>query len=55
MLARLRALDDVASVRFASVYKGFEEAGDFARELNLLGADPPSEQADAGPVDEGTG
>jgi len=36
VLERLRALDDVASVRFASVYKGFEEVGDFARELGLL-------------------
>jgi len=36
VLERLRTLDDVASVRFASVYKGFEEAGDFARELGLL-------------------
>lgn len=36
VLERLRALDDVASVRFASVYKGFEDAGDFARELGLL-------------------
>lgn len=36
VLERLRALDDVATVRFASVYKGFEDAGDFARELGLL-------------------
>lgn len=36
VLERLRALDDVASVRFASVYKGFEDVGDFARELNIL-------------------
>ncbi|MGH9169292.1 MAG: transcriptional regulator NrdR [Acidimicrobiales bacterium] len=40
VLERLRALDDVASVRFASVYKGFEEAGDFARELGLLTKEP---------------
>lgn len=36
VLERLRLLDDVASVRFASVYKGFEDVGDFARELGLL-------------------
>ena len=36
VLARLRALDEVAYVRFASVHKGFEEAGDFQRELGLL-------------------
>jgi transcriptional repressor NrdR len=36
VLERLQALDHVAYVRFASVYKGFEEAGDFQRELGLL-------------------
>jgi transcriptional regulator NrdR family protein len=29
-------LDDVAYLRFASVYKGFEAADDFAREAGLL-------------------
>ena len=36
VLERLRALDDVAYLRFASVYKGFEAADDFAREAGLL-------------------
>ena len=36
VLERLQALDDVAYLRFASVYKGFEEAGDFQREVGLL-------------------
>ena len=36
VLEALRELDDVAAVRFASVYKGFEEVDDFARELGLL-------------------
>jgi transcriptional repressor NrdR len=36
VLDQLRALDDVAYLRFASVYMGFEEAGDFAREAGLL-------------------
>lgn len=36
VLERLRALDDVAYLRFASVYKGFEDAGDFEREVGLL-------------------
>ncbi len=36
VLDRLRELDDVAYLRFASVYKGFEDAGDFAREAGLL-------------------
>jgi transcriptional repressor NrdR len=36
VLDRLRELDDVAYLRFASVYKGFEDAGDFAREVGML-------------------
>jgi transcriptional repressor NrdR len=36
ILERLRAVDDVAYLRFASVYKGFEDAGDFEREADLL-------------------
>ncbi len=32
----LRDVDDVAYVRFASVYKGFEDADDFAREVGML-------------------
>lgn len=36
VLDRLRELDDVAYMRFASVYKGFDDADDFARELSAL-------------------
>jgi transcriptional repressor NrdR len=36
VLERLQALDDVAYLRFASVYKGFEDAGDFQRVVGLL-------------------
>ncbi|MFN2607930.1 MAG: transcriptional regulator NrdR [Acidimicrobiales bacterium] len=36
VLERLRALDEVAYLRFASVYKGFEGVGDFEREMGLL-------------------
>ena len=36
MLDRLRDLDHVAYVRFASVYKGFDDAADFERELVTL-------------------
>jgi transcriptional repressor NrdR len=36
VLERLRALDEVAYLRFASVYKGFEELGDFEREVGML-------------------
>jgi transcriptional repressor NrdR len=36
VLEQLKALDDVAYLRFASVYKGFEDVGDFQREVGLL-------------------
>lgn len=36
VLERLRDVDQVAYLRFASVYKVFEEPADFARELRLL-------------------
>ena len=36
VLTRLRALDEVAAVRFASVYKGFDTISDFEREISLL-------------------
>ena len=36
VLERLRHLDHVAYLRFASVYKGFDNAADFAKELELL-------------------
>ncbi|HZU80850.1 MAG TPA: transcriptional regulator NrdR [Acidimicrobiales bacterium] len=36
VLERLREVDDVAYLRFASVYKGFEDIGDFQREVGLL-------------------
>jgi len=36
VLDRLRSLDEVAYLRFASVYKGFDDAADFQREVVLL-------------------
>lgn len=36
VLERLRHLDEVLYLRFASVYKGFDAASDFQRELSLL-------------------
>jgi transcriptional repressor NrdR len=36
VLERLRELDAVAAVRFASVYKGFDDPADFEREVILL-------------------
>jgi transcriptional repressor NrdR len=40
VLNRLRDLDDVAYLRFASVYKNFDAAEDFQRELTLLEKSP---------------
>ncbi len=37
VLDRLRVLDEVAYLRFASVYKNFDAAADFQTELDLLG------------------
>lgn len=36
VLEHLKALDEVAYMRFASVYKNFDGAADFSRELALL-------------------
>lgn len=36
VLERLRELDDVAYLRFASVYKDFQELDDFEREMGVL-------------------
>jgi transcriptional repressor NrdR len=36
VLDELRELDEVAYMRFASVYKNFDDAADFRRELALL-------------------
>lgn len=44
VLERLRAHDHVSYLRFASVYKGFDDAEDFARELRFLEADSVTER-----------
>ena len=36
VLERLRHLDQVAALRFASVYKGFDDLADFAQEITEL-------------------
>ena len=36
VLDRLRLVDGVGYLRFASVYKGFTDPGDFTREAGLL-------------------
>ena len=45
VMAHLRGLDDVAYVRFASVYRNFREAKDFETALAELSADETAEIA----------
>ena len=42
VLPRLRALDQVAYVRFASIYRDFRDLGEFARELEAMQGDGES-------------
>ncbi|MCL2394622.1 MAG: transcriptional regulator NrdR [Acidimicrobiaceae bacterium] len=49
VLKRLRELDEVAYVRFASVYKGFTGLEDFRREVGLLEKHPDSAAGPASP------
>jgi transcriptional repressor NrdR len=43
VMAELRRLDNVAFVRFASVYRAFEDVADFREELDRLERDIPVE------------
>ncbi len=43
VLERLVELDQVAYLRFASVYKGFDDPADFQREVRLLKATEPKQ------------
>jgi transcriptional repressor NrdR len=45
VMAHLRELDDVAYVRFASVYRNFREAKDFETALAELSGDEAAEIA----------
>jgi len=54
VLGRLRDLDEVAYLRFASVYKGFEHPDDFEREVGLLSR-PSSPHAGGGAVGDSGG
>ncbi|MFP5352116.1 MAG: transcriptional regulator NrdR [Actinomycetota bacterium] len=49
ILERLRHLDEVAYLRFASVYKDFQELNDFERELGLLAKKSPPKKVEDGP------
>lgn len=46
VLERLAVLDDVAYLRFASVYKDFQELNDFERELGILLKKSPPKKVD---------
>lgn len=46
ILGPLRELDEVAYLRFASVYRGFESADDFETEIALLRAERSAEEPD---------
>ena len=48
VMEALKALDDVAYVRFASVYKNFREAKDFEALLGELAATEDDEEAKPG-------
>ena len=48
ILERLRVLDDVAYLRFASVYKDFQELNDFEKEMGILQKKiPPKERTNS--------
>jgi transcriptional repressor NrdR len=52
VLERLRLLDEVAYLRFASVYKDFQELDDFEREVGLLLKRSPPKAGDQDTPDE---
>ena len=47
----LKALDHVAYIRFASVYKDFSEPGDFAEIAGAVGEEPPAAKPKTSPPD----
>src|SRR4051794_14158003 len=47
----LKALDHVAYIRFASVYKDFSEPGDFAEIAGAVGDESPAEKPKSSPSD----
>ncbi|UMG93573.1 transcriptional regulator NrdR [Nocardioides sp. TF02-7] len=48
ILGPLRQLDEVAYLRFASVYRGFESAADFESEIQLMRAERELSPAETG-------
>ncbi len=53
MMEALKSLDDVAYVRFASVYRNFREAKDFHELLGELKVDEPKGEGQKGEEDAG--
>ena len=51
ILGPLRELDEVAYLRFASVYRGFESLADFEKEIEALRAERPDTPHGATPAD----
>jgi transcriptional repressor NrdR len=49
ILGPLRELDEVAYLRFASVYRSFESADDFETEIAMLRAERAPTEAEAAP------
>ena len=54
VLERLRTLDPVSYLRFASVYKGFEDLADFEAEVEELQRDAPAPDLAAIPLEKTT-
>jgi transcriptional repressor NrdR len=54
VLPKLRALDQVAYVRFASIYRDFRDLDGFAKELDALRQDEDTGQTVAAPASEET-
>ena len=52
-MRELRSMDQVAYVRFASIYRSFEEAKDFVAEVVRLEALPPDDRRQMELLDEG--
>jgi transcriptional repressor NrdR len=44
VMKELRRLDDVAYVRFASVYRRFEDVSEFQEEIRRMGRKPPDDE-----------
>ena len=44
VMKELRRLDDVAYVRFASVYRRFEDVSEFQEEIRRMSDDPPEDE-----------